>query len=666
MVRSSDLDMRQAKTWKWDLEEMKEGGTMDNLHTRTSPVIQAFTPVNQSPALRASLDEGQSNATPAEKSETTKRPKKQSVTASCEGRKRKASDVSQHTSNVNEPAKTPRTRKPRANLKDNDISKGRQRTKPGISRNISAEQHALTISSTPSTSNPFIGNNPLILSENEHQQACNQPLTARSKSAHSALGQSYQNVFPTQANAKGDEKQQRNSASSVTLLGSFETMMEKMIDDDIFFKVLDDRPRKSAIPIDSSLPFEDQRSCTSPREAQQPEHAIPGERDFVSQEGHSFFDEALEPLAFEVLDVARLSPSLIDPADDADPRISTVIHSDRMGNLGPSSLTGKAQETSDQPQHLPAVEPNAPCGEVKQVDSLSLDDDDFAFSDQEGCFDVDYNKLKEHAITKTDILIHEDIEILPEDPFADEDLDAELLNLSTVGAERVQGQSPPFTQRTPPGSKFQWAPHTPNSWRKLGSGSKIRSKDAESTAVSARKPLSKISPNTAPHQISFAKDGKALPFIRPPFPTPLLPRSPIPGLSPTTVLRTCFRIGEALNAAALALRSSLPTDALIELYCRIKHSGREANGYKQYFEFADLFKPDNPPILNGVYSIWKGVELWEYDSRVFLGEKGRGKMARVVGRINREEGGKGWEMKVLSIWEAGWEDVGVVKGVVCS
>ena len=59
--------------------------------------------------------------------------------------------------------------------------------------------------------------------------------------------------------------------------------------------------------------------------------------------------------------------------------------------------------------------------------------------------------------------------------------------------------------------------------------------------------------------------------------------------------------------------------------------------------------------------------LWDVDSRAFIGEEGKGKMARVVGRIKRcERGGDGVEMVILSVWEVDWEDVEVAKGIVCS
>ena len=182
------------------------------------------------------------------------------------------------------------------------------------------------------------------------------------------------------------------------------------------------------------------------------------------------------------------------------------------------------------------------------------------------------------------------------------------------------------------------------------------SSDIITSNKSSRLPLT---PEVA-HEVQFSSKGEPIPFLRSPFPTPILDRSPILGLTNRTVLRVCFRVGEALNATCQASRNH--TDAIIELYARVIESSRE--GYKQSFSFADLFT-DNPPYLKGVYGMWKGVGLWDHDSAVFIGEEGKGKMCRVLGRIKREKG-KGYEMNVLSVWECGWEDVGIAKGIATS
>lgn len=250
------------------------------------------------------------------------------------------------------------------------------------------------------------------------------------------------------------------------------------------------------------------------------------------------------------------------------------------------------------------------------------------------------------------------------EPYDDEDLETELLNFDIPTSQRNPGQSPPFTQRTPLGSpakKLQWMP--PKLYTAHKRQQVLRSPLTDTSSISPMSPLAEKSPNIT-SQVVFSKDEYNAPFVRPPFPNRLLSRSPIPGLSPTTVLRTCFRIGEALNAASIALRNSV--DAVVELYCCVRSSSREDNSYKQSFVFCDLFNSDKPPFLDGQYAIWKGVSLWEHDSKQFLGESGKGKMARVVGRIKRGNANVGWDMTILSIWKADRDDVAIVKGIVCS
>lgn len=233
----------------------------------------------------------------------------------------------------------------------------------------------------------------------------------------------------------------------------------------------------------------------------------------------------------------------------------------------------------------------------------------------------------------------------PEDLYDDDDLDTELMNLAS-SSSRNAGISTPPSSPGPTTPKLQWMPPTTYIPAK-------RRKFLETSTLPAA-PVS-ASPASSPH---------LTPFVRTPFPRPIRDRSPIIGLHARTVLRTCFRIGEALNAASAASRCN--TDAVIELYARVIYSAREPGSIKQTFQFADLFTSDKPPFLSGTYTLWKGVGLWDHDSGAFLGDEAKGKMARVVGRIRRGEQGRGCEMCVLSVWECNWEDVGVVKGVVCS
>lgn len=240
-----------------------------------------------------------------------------------------------------------------------------------------------------------------------------------------------------------------------------------------------------------------------------------------------------------------------------------------------------------------------------------------------------------------------------EDCFDDHDLDEldddliDLIDLTVDESKPVQVTSPVTPTKRPLSPKLKWL--SPKTY---------------TPAKSSRLP---VSPTDDTHLVPVNSHGDALPFMRPPFPKAVRDRSPILGLTNRNVLRICFRIGEALNAAAVASRTNV--DAIIELYARVVSSSREASGgYKQFFEFADLFT-DRPPYLCSTYTFWKGVNLWDNDTKELVGEQGRGKMVRVLGRIKRKEPRQGQapgvEMVVLSIWEVDWEDVGIAKGIAC-
>ena len=259
-------------------------------------------------------------------------------------------------------------------------------------------------------------------------------------------------------------------------------------------------------------------------------------------------------------------------------------------------------------------------------------------------------------------MIHINVDELVEE-LSEEDLisddDDDWLEIAEESSALIP-QTPPNRSRIPSRPpKLQWNPptvytpacSTPRPWT-LSSPTSV--------ALSQSSPqLPAPSPTLTTPKHS---QTSATPFARPPFPSPALNRSPVLGLSSTSLLRICFRIGEAFNAATQASR--LSQDAIVELYARVTSSSREAG--IQHFQFADLFRPEKLPFLIGSYEGWKGVELYETDTRPFLVGV-TGKMARAVGRLGREVvGGRlEWRMKVMSVWEVGWEDVKWVKGVVC-
>lgn len=151
------------------------------------------------------------------------------------------------------------------------------------------------------------------------------------------------------------------------------------------------------------------------------------------------------------------------------------------------------------------------------------------------------------------------------------------------------------------------------------------------------------------------------PIVRPPFPEPIRDRSPIIGASATTYLRTCFRIGEVLREGCQAARRN--KDVVLELYAKVDSSWREGSGVKQHFVLSDLFH-DRTPRIEAVYEYWNANELWAYDSSRFLGVDGNKRLCRCVGKMKREK--NAWKMVILNIWEATWDDVEYVRGIICA
>lgn len=179
--------------------------------------------------------------------------------------------------------------------------------------------------------------------------------------------------------------------------------------------------------------------------------------------------------------------------------------------------------------------------------------------------------------------------------------------------------------------------------------------------ASSSSPLSKhfVSPVTPTTRIQTATGNDARkPIVRTPFPTGVLDRSPIIGMSSNSLLRTCFRVGEAINQSCQAVKTG--GNIMIELYARVLSSERDE--LQQRFTFCDLFHA-KPPYVQGTYAaaIWKSVDLFEFDSSRLLQA---GRLCRCMGKMKRN--GNEWTMIVLNIWEATWDDVEWVEGIINS
>lgn len=130
-------------------------------------------------------------------------------------------------------------------------------------------------------------------------------------------------------------------------------------------------------------------------------------------------------------------------------------------------------------------------------------------------------------------------------------------------------------------------------------------------------------------------------------------RTSLSGVTNTSALRTCFRLGEALNTGCHAVRNN--RNIVLELYARIASSWRDDKpSRKQHFVIHDLYH-DKPPFINGTCELWDQSVLWDQDSKPFLGASASGMKCRMIAKMKRD-GGK-WRLEILNIWEADWDDV---------
>ncbi|KAK0120048.1 hypothetical protein ONS95_011463 [Cadophora gregata] len=151
------------------------------------------------------------------------------------------------------------------------------------------------------------------------------------------------------------------------------------------------------------------------------------------------------------------------------------------------------------------------------------------------------------------------------------------------------------------------------------------------------------------------------PFARPDFPSLVLDRCPIVGVSAQSFLRVCFRVGEMFREGARC--HALKHDAVVEFFARITFSSREPSTTKQHFQLADLWH-DRPPFPTGILANYKTSGLAESESRAFIGAE-KNLMARCIGRLRRDTNNStGWSIDIINIRPTDWEEIGWTKRIV--
>ncbi|KAI8199796.1 hypothetical protein K4K52_008647 [Colletotrichum sp. SAR 10_76] len=145
------------------------------------------------------------------------------------------------------------------------------------------------------------------------------------------------------------------------------------------------------------------------------------------------------------------------------------------------------------------------------------------------------------------------------------------------------------------------------------------------------------------------------PITRPLFPKKTRDRSVVVGLSTTVILRTCFRIGELLNAHTKCARDK--QDVVMELFARIRNSSRESTSKTQHFELKDIFT-DRKPFLYGVLKDWKSGGLVDSQTQALVGRDWEDKLCRCICKLVEDKKSPiGRSAQILSISETTWDDV---------
>lgn len=145
-------------------------------------------------------------------------------------------------------------------------------------------------------------------------------------------------------------------------------------------------------------------------------------------------------------------------------------------------------------------------------------------------------------------------------------------------------------------------------------------------------------------------------FVRPCFLKPLTDRSPVIGITSGTLLRTCFRIGEAI-------RCSNEENIILELFARQTFSSREKGTMRQHFQLADLFHDHRPPYIGGLLLNFKMNALQESESRELLAENKSGQLVRCIGRLTGSRK-QGLLLSIINIRETDEEEIERTKRLV--
>lgn len=256
----------------------------------------------------------------------------------------------------------------------------------------------------------------------------------------------------------------------------------------------------------------------------------------------------------------------------------------------PTSPTNKQSLTDDEDQvscNLIVKAIQDPAVEMSQTyAAISIDDDEDL---GQLCFDFEpnshINDISAHPTDGIDLPQYAEVQVDGDD-FGDDDLmDEDLLDLPTDTVDDFNNFK--FQSSAPIQADVLDEVHQER--RSSGmSAAKAVGLDEE-VHISGPMLGKFVSPVTLTTRLLTAIDEEAQkPIVRSAFPAAVRDRSPVIGLSSNTVLKTCFRVGEAINQSCQAVKTG--NAILIELYARVLVSERDST--QQRFTFVTFSTPD--------------------------------------------------------------------------
>lgn len=153
------------------------------------------------------------------------------------------------------------------------------------------------------------------------------------------------------------------------------------------------------------------------------------------------------------------------------------------------------------------------------------------------------------------------------------------------------------------------------------------------------------------------------PIVRKPLPELVSDRSPVFGLLPALVVRTCFRIGEALNIGCDAARNN--KNVVLELFARLESTDRSFDGGRgRAFTLGDLYH-FRPPKIMAVQIPCKEDALWDqFDVEILQDMQNASLICRCLGRMKRQK--NAWQFELAFIKPSTWQEIERTREVVCA